>query len=197
MNSKSESGLVCNTINILMDSVTMSGSACTVWTANVIVASFETIAYRCATTVVCPTSKPVKVVTQCRLFRRVPVLHSKISWWTCLCLEALRTHTTRLRSKSSQVSCTKCDVLIRIISTVLLFFLPGSETLMYAAVKAVFGKTMATSMIFNSLNGYVNNQNCRKWSEANPQVYVETPLRPEKLTVWCTLWAGGILLQKR
>ncbi|GFX96016.1 hypothetical protein TNCV_2289061 [Trichonephila clavipes] len=35
------------------------------------------------------------------------------------------------------------------------------------------------------------------WSEANPQVYVETPLHPEKLTVWCALWAGGILLQIR
>ncbi|GFU18911.1 hypothetical protein TNCV_1086311 [Trichonephila clavipes] len=47
------------------------------------------------------------------------------------------------------------------------------------------------------VNGYVNKQNCRIWSEANPQVYVETPLHPEKLTVWCALWAGGILLQKR
>ncbi|GFV92581.1 hypothetical protein TNCV_1374321 [Trichonephila clavipes] len=47
------------------------------------------------------------------------------------------------------------------------------------------------------LNGYVNKQNCRIWSEANPQVYVETPLHPEKLTVLCALWAGGILLQKR
>ncbi|GFX65965.1 importin-5 [Trichonephila clavipes] len=41
------------------------------------------------------------------------------------------------------------------------------------------------------LNGYVNKQNCRIWSEA--QVYVETPLHPEKLTVWCALWAGGII----
>ncbi|GFV33987.1 DUF4817 domain-containing protein [Trichonephila clavipes] len=32
------------------------------------------------------------------------------------------------------------------------------------------------------LNGYVNKQNCRIWSEANPQEYVETPLHPEKLT---------------
>ncbi|GFU04919.1 putative transposable element [Trichonephila clavipes] len=43
------------------------------------------------------------------------------------------------------------------------------------------------------LNGYVNKQNCRIWSEANPQVFVETPLHPEKLTVWCALWAGGII----
>ncbi|GFX12802.1 DUF4817 domain-containing protein [Trichonephila clavipes] len=43
------------------------------------------------------------------------------------------------------------------------------------------------------LNGYVNKQNCRIWSEANPQVYVETPLHSEKLTVWCALWAGGII----
>ncbi|GFT67307.1 hypothetical protein TNCV_2359701 [Trichonephila clavipes] len=33
------------------------------------------------------------------------------------------------------------------------------------------------------LKGYVNKQNCRIWSEANPQVYVKTPLHPEKLTV--------------
>ncbi|GFY07082.1 histone-lysine N-methyltransferase SETMAR [Trichonephila clavipes] len=32
------------------------------------------------------------------------------------------------------------------------------------------------------LNGYVNKQNCRIWSEANPQGYDETPLYPEKLT---------------
>ncbi|GFW63673.1 transposable element Tcb2 transposase [Trichonephila clavipes] len=43
------------------------------------------------------------------------------------------------------------------------------------------------------LKGYVNKQNCRIWSKANPQVYVETPLHPEKLTVWCALWAGGII----
>ncbi|GFT66234.1 hypothetical protein TNCV_650651 [Trichonephila clavipes] len=36
-------------------------------------------------------------------------------------------------------------------------------------------------------NGYVNKQNCRISSEANPQVYVEIPLHPEKLTVWCAL----------
>ncbi|GFX86890.1 uncharacterized protein TNCV_2124371 [Trichonephila clavipes] len=43
------------------------------------------------------------------------------------------------------------------------------------------------------LNGYVNKQNYRIWSQANPQVYVETPLHPVKLTVWCALWAVEIL----
>ncbi|GFW71178.1 hypothetical protein TNCV_535961 [Trichonephila clavipes] len=58
-------------------------------------------------------------------------------------------------------------------------------------------RTIARDEAHFWLNGYVNKQNCRIWSEANPQVYVETPLNPEKLTVWCALWAGGILLQKR
>ncbi|GFU95230.1 uncharacterized protein TNCV_2125401 [Trichonephila clavipes] len=43
------------------------------------------------------------------------------------------------------------------------------------------------------LNGYVNKQNCRIWVKLIPQVYVETPLHPETLTVWCALWAGGII----
>ncbi|KAK9877340.1 hypothetical protein WA026_017734 [Henosepilachna vigintioctopunctata] len=43
------------------------------------------------------------------------------------------------------------------------------------------------------LNGYVNKQKCRIWSEDNPQVYDKTPLHPEKLTVWCALWAGGVI----
>ncbi|GFW90927.1 putative DD41D transposase [Trichonephila clavipes] len=42
-------------------------------------------------------------------------------------------------------------------------------------------------------NLHLNKQNCRIWSEANPQAYVETPLHPENLTVWCALWAGGII----
>ncbi|GFV78200.1 hypothetical protein TNCV_1036681 [Trichonephila clavipes] len=42
------------------------------------------------------------------------------------------------------------------------------------------------------LNGYVNKQNCRIWSEANPQVYVETPLHPEKTDcLRCSLKRGS------
>ncbi|GFX50180.1 hypothetical protein TNCV_2782021 [Trichonephila clavipes] len=51
------------------------------------------------------------------------------------------------------------------------------------------------------LNGYVNKQSCRIWSEANPQMNVQTPLHSEKLTVWCAFmgWWNhwSVLLQKR
>ena len=40
----------------------------------------------------------------------------------------------------------------------------------------------ALRSFYDEAHGYVNKQNCRIWSEANPQVYVETPLHPEKLT---------------
>ncbi|GFV38817.1 hypothetical protein TNCV_1004591 [Trichonephila clavipes] len=63
-------------------------------------------------------------------------------------------------------------------------------------ISAIFAFILSDEAHF-WLNGYVNKQNCHIWSEANPQVYAETPLHPEKLTVWCALWAGGNLLQKR
>ncbi|GFV65398.1 hypothetical protein TNCV_2638281 [Trichonephila clavipes] len=51
------------------------------------------------------------------------------------------------------------------------------------------------------LNGYVNKQNCRIWSEANPPVYVETPLHPEKTDCLVRFMGGwnhsSVLLQKR
>ncbi|GFU98194.1 hypothetical protein TNCV_1584031 [Trichonephila clavipes] len=47
------------------------------------------------------------------------------------------------------------------------------------------------------LNGYVNKQNCRIWSEAYPQVYVETPLHPETLTVWGALWVAVVPTRRR
>ncbi|CAB3225130.1 unnamed protein product [Arctia plantaginis] len=43
------------------------------------------------------------------------------------------------------------------------------------------------------LNGFVNKQNCRYWSESNPRVVHESPLHPQKTTVWCGLWYGGII----
>lgn len=43
------------------------------------------------------------------------------------------------------------------------------------------------------LNGYVNKQNCRIWSEDQAEALQELPMYPEKVTVWCGLWAGGII----
>ena len=43
------------------------------------------------------------------------------------------------------------------------------------------------------LNGYVNKQNCRIWSEDQPEALQQLPMHPEKATVWCGLWAGGII----
>ncbi|GFV04025.1 hypothetical protein TNCV_916491 [Trichonephila clavipes] len=62
-----------------------------------------------------------------------------------------------------------------------------------AVVPDFHKRILFSDEVYFWLNGYVYKQNCSIWSEANPQVYVETPLHPEKLTVWCTLWAGGII----
>ena len=43
------------------------------------------------------------------------------------------------------------------------------------------------------LNGFVNKQNCRIWGDSNPQQIQQLPMHPEKLTVWCGLWSGGII----
>ena len=43
------------------------------------------------------------------------------------------------------------------------------------------------------LNGFVNKQSMRHWSDSNPHVLHESSLHPEKLTVWCGLWAGGVI----
>lgn len=43
------------------------------------------------------------------------------------------------------------------------------------------------------LNGFVNKQNARIWGVEQPEEVQELPLNPEKTTVWCGLWAGGII----
>jgi len=37
------------------------------------------------------------------------------------------------------------------------------------------------------LNGNVNKQNCRIWSQSNPEILHETELHPERVTVWCAV----------
>lgn len=43
------------------------------------------------------------------------------------------------------------------------------------------------------MNGYVNKQNCRIWDDANPHEIHQMAMHPQKVTVWCGLWAGGII----
>ena len=42
------------------------------------------------------------------------------------------------------------------------------------------------------LNCFVNKQNMRYWSDSNTKVLYES-LHPEKITVWCGLWTGGVI----
>ena len=41
--------------------------------------------------------------------------------------------------------------------------------------------------------GYVSMQNCRIWGSENPKMIIEKPLYPQRVTVWCGFWAGGII----
>jgi hypothetical protein len=43
------------------------------------------------------------------------------------------------------------------------------------------------------LSGFVNKQNCRIWGSENPRIIVEKPLYPQRVTVWCGFWAGGVI----
>ena len=43
------------------------------------------------------------------------------------------------------------------------------------------------------LNGFVSKQNMRYWSATNPNVLLKIPLHPQKVTVWCSFHAGGVI----
>jgi len=43
------------------------------------------------------------------------------------------------------------------------------------------------------LGGYMNKQNCRIWGSENPHVVMKKPMHPQRGTVWCGFWSGGII----
>lgn len=43
------------------------------------------------------------------------------------------------------------------------------------------------------MNGFVNKQNCRIWNNTNPHEVQQVTMHPQKVTVWCGFWAGGII----
>ena len=48
-----------------------------------------------------------------------------------------------------------------------------------------------------TLEGYINNENCRFWGSEKPQVIEERPLQPRKVTVWCALWSDLTILIRK
>ena len=43
------------------------------------------------------------------------------------------------------------------------------------------------------LGGYVNKLNYRIWGTENPHAYIEKPMHPKRVTVWCGFWSRGII----
>ena len=53
-------------------------------------------------------------------------------------------------------------------------------------------KTIFSDEAHLDLGGYVNNQNCRICGTENPHAYIEKPMHPKRVTVWCGFWSRGI-----
>ncbi|MFX9325343.1 hypothetical protein ABTO11_19335, partial [Acinetobacter baumannii] len=57
---------------------------------------------------------------------------------------------------------------------------------------------MQVTVIFSNeahfrLTGFVNTQNCRIWGSENPKVIGELSMHPQRVTVWCGFWSGGLI----
>ena len=56
---------------------------------------------------------------------------------------------------------------------------------------------MAKKIIFSDethfdFDVYVNKENCRIWDTENPHAYIQKPMHPKQVTVWCGFWSRGI-----
>ena len=59
------------------------------------------------------------------------------------------------------------------------------------ALTPIFGRNNSPTR--QAVRTIVNKQNMRHWSATNPNVLLETPLHPQKVTVWCSFHAGGVI----
>jgi len=63
--------------------------------------------------------------------------------------------------------------------------------------KNEFDNDFSRKIIFSdeahlNINGYVSRQNCSIWGSENPREFQEKPMHPQRVTVWCFLWAEGV-----
>ncbi|EFN81054.1 hypothetical protein EAI_05801, partial [Harpegnathos saltator] len=67
------------------------------------------------------------------------------------------------------------------------------EWIMEQQVDADFSnKSIFSDEAHFHLDGLVNRHNCRIWGSENPRMTVEKQMHP-RVTVWCGVWAGGII----
>ena len=54
-------------------------------------------------------------------------------------------------------------------------------------------KIIMSDEAYFHLEGYIKKQNSRICGSKNPKMIIEKPLYPQRVTVWCGFWAGGII----
>ena len=91
-----------------------------------------------------------------------------------------------------------------LIRQIISFILPSNEygcvyaSLSVPAIDLQKMPILAKKVIFSDevhfdLGNYVNNQNCHIWGTGNPHSYIEKPMHPKRVTVWCVFWFRGII----
>ena len=86
-----------------------------------------------------------------------------------------------------------------LIWQIICFILPPNEYAKRARDRltedADFGKTKVISSdeAYFDLGGYVAKQNYHIWGTENPHTYIEKPMHPQWVTVWCRFWSRDII----
>ena len=93
-----------------------------------------------------------------------------------------------------------------LIWQIISFILPNENGCVYAWTTLGSGPAidlqkmpiLAKKIIFSDeahfdLSGYVNKQNCSIWGIEYQHAYIEKPMHPKQVTVWCGFWSRGII----